>query len=410
MIPSNSGEEKDFEWVAGQLAASHAALQICETIFLQSDEVVAWVFSTSEGRVSRKSPEEEKIRSCSQALEYFYGYRKRENGGKGLIAYAMSSGGRVSIDDLKYEELISLRSSYSRYRYLQRPNPAPQQLYLLRLEAKDGLYNSAFSIRKKAGLRPATDLRLYYKMLIPCKLLVEAVQMNRKWRVLVVEIELIVSENGDPWITDTRLCRVQRCSPFPRNYMKKSIVLKVETPVNLRKDMSFSNVSEQSEMSREDWLLPVPRRQGISSHLQAYHPCFKEVLARQFAKSQRRIVRNIEELFTEMEEKVLKEPENVKKPILTKRENSVHFDSSLFHTHDPPSLPRERQTLCPQPLSHFPSPLPPRSKHLSKPMKCMRTSSLDRLISTKSHWETRLSRTGSVSRVYRFIKTSHTVD
>jgi hypothetical protein len=409
MIPSNVGEEKDFEWVAGQLAASHVFLKVCETIFLQSDEVVSWVYSTAEGRVSRKSPEEEKTRTFGQALEYFYGYRKRENGGKGIISYAMSSGGRASIDDLKYEELISMRSSYSRYHYLQSPSSkaTTQQLYLLRLEAKDGLYSSTFSIRKKAGLRPATDLRLYYKMLIPCKLLVEAVQMSRKWRVLVIEIELIVNENGDPWIADTCLCRVQRCSPFPRNYTKKSIALKVQTPINLLKDISISNASEQNDISLEDWLLPVPRRQVVSSHLQAYHPCFKELLARQFAKSQRRIVRNIDELFTEIEEKVLKETENVKKPLLTKRENSLHFDSTLFHTHDPPSIPREKQT--PQPMSHFPSPLPLRSKRISKPVRCIRTSSLDRLICTKSHRETRLSRVGSVNRIYRFIKTSHTV-
>lgn len=424
MNASNVGENKDFEWVAGQLAACHAALPLCETVFLLSEEVTSWVCSNSEGRVSRKSPEEEKVRTFAQTLEYFYSLRKRERGGTGVISYALLSSGRLHVDDLKYEEWITLKSVYSRCRYLQGPvsKTVLPQAYILRLEGKDGLYTSSFSLKRKAGLRPVSDLRLFYKLLIPCKILVQALQITRKWRVLVVETELTLNDNGDPWISDIRLCRVQRCSPSLQGRGgKNALTVKVETPVNLLKDKSFSSLSHHSESSREDWLLPAAPRLTLSSNLQAYHPDFKEVLVRQFAKSQRRVVRDFEELFNELEEKQLKEAESPFKAHhsrLSKREKSLHFDLSLLPP-NPPSIPQQKRPFAfhLQALSMLPNPAVYRAKRPVKAARSIRTFSLDRLISTKSHREVRLETQGmkqrksegslSGKRVYRFIKTSH---
>ena len=346
-----------------------------------------------------------------------------------MISYALMSSGRLNVDDLKYEEWTALKGAYSRCHCLQGPvsKAVLPSVYILRLEGKDGVFTSTFSLKRKVGLRPVNDLRLFYKLLIPCKMLVEAVQVTRKWRVLVVETELTLSDNGDPWITDIHLCRVQRCSLSLHSRVgNKPLAMKVATPVNLLKDRSISSLSHHSESGLEDWLLPAAPRLTLSSNLQAYHPDFKEVLVRQFAKSQRRIVKDVEKLFNEIEEKVLKEAESplkTQKSRLSKREKSLHFDMSLFHTQDPPSIPKKRHSpiphVQPQRPSEFPSPTAYRSKRPVRVARCTRTFSLDRLISTKSHREVRLESErmlhrkseGSLNgqRVYRFIKTSHGV-
>ena len=418
-------QDKDFEWVSGQLAAAHCMVEICETVFCQGEDVTTWVCRNNEGRVMRKTPEEEKVRSVSKALEYFFEKRKRENGGMGLIAYAGTNSGRIPITTDLYEELVLQRGFRSRYRYLQSPcdSSPSHQIYLLRFESKDNLFHSSFSIHKKSGLVPAHDLRLYYKMLVPCRLILESLQMSRKWKVWVLEIELSMRINGDPVIIDTRLCRVERCLTAKTAYFnsrKSRVKLRVQTPANLSKDKSMSDTKVTGESDSDKSILPtVPR---LAMNLVPHHSDFKELLVRKFAKTHRKVIKDIDELYTEMEEKLLNDGEvEVKMKRRTRKEGSMKFEVSPLHLQDKVEVkPLKPQVLEPAEDGKLQGVEVRRMVTRMTRVKAFKTcSSLDRLLHLQNHREKRLSTERGyhrstyslpgTTRIYRFTKTSHYV-
>ena len=335
-------EEKDFFWLCSHLTTTPMPLPFIETIFLTKDEVTLWVFPTGTGSLQKRNFTEEAVSFVQDAIGYFKAKRERETTGVGPVCVANVKGVRMIVDDDKVEEIISSYGTLGRSGYLQAPTDRLDfsSLYVVSLEAKDDQFISNFFIRKKT-LHPAHNSRLFYKLLVFSKMLISALEVGKRKKVAALEIEFTVNDREDIWISGCGACKLISIHPVksanpspkpvkgteatkPKREMKALASVRVCTPLQLLRDSDSDLVPEAAKPAQS---LPAadPSRGGLPMGGMGamatramktppvrgpfYNQNFREIIAKAYAKTRKRVALDIEEIFGDMDASFLKDDE-----------------------------------------------------------------------------------------------------
>lgn len=406
-------EAKDWAWICSALASSSAALPLFETIFLHQDEVTLWIApSASQASIQRKNFQEESVLTLADALNAFKARRDRDNPQSAQICTAVIKGMRVAVDNDKLVELSSPRGSLGRCSALQ---PAFERaetaaFYVVKLEESDGFFASHFWQRRKGLLRPATNDRLYYKLLVYSKIIISAVFTIKRRKIASLELEFFANDRGEIWVIGATECalygsvspKTVPSTPKPgkppeflpktKRDLKPLTAFRIATPEQLLKDSDSESKDTVSPVPHpaspsetgETKASPTPTPGGGISVLLPQlittssrsvrgspprsslfsNPHFKEIITRNYAKSQRKFADDLDQLFLDMEAHYLADDEPLPSPVFSTRMR--HSSSTLFpHANEPspvlfeipaPSQPLELQVLSLPSASKHPTP------------------------------------------------------
>ena len=374
-------EAKDFSWICSTVASASAALPLYETIFLHQDEVYLWI-APSQAGIQRKNFQEEGVSSLADALGVLKSRRDRENPQSTQICTAMIKGSRVTVDEDKLEELSTPRGSLGRCTALQ---PAFERMdaaaiYLVRLENKDGFFASNFWQRRRGLLTPATNDRLYYKLLVYCKIIISTMVSIKRRKVASLELEFLANDRGEIWVIGAVECTLYvsvspktvpitpkqaknvESTPKSKRELKPLTAFRISTPEQLLKDSDIeskdvippmnqpTSPAETAETKASPVLTPSPslpimlpqlvvlssrstRASPVRNNLFS-NPHFKEIITRNYAKTHKKFADDLDQLFLDMEANYLAEEEP--SPSLGFSTRIRHSSSSfLLHANEP---------------------------------------------------------------------------
>lgn len=378
-------EVKDYSWVCSTLVSCGSILPVHETIFLHKDEVTLWVAPSPQGSIQRISFQDEGVLSIADALSTLKSRHDRDNQPSSTLCWATVKGVRVAVDAEKVTEWSYPRGSLGRCSALQPPIERMEAtaFYVLRLEEKNGGFDSSFSQRRRGILHTATNARLYYKLLIYSKIVIAAILSLKRRKVATLELEFLVSDSGNIWIIGAGECTLYPVtgvktvpttpkpskSAEPQLKTKRDLVpitaFRVSTPEQLHQETESSTMTasenQQSPVPMETGeakAAPAPTVNAIkdqlpliitspvplsirSPRISPYHsalfsnPYFKEIITRTYAKTHRKFTSNLEEVFRDMEANYLAYDEPLPSPGFSTRMR--HSSSNVFiHEPSPP--------------------------------------------------------------------------
>jgi len=373
-------EAKDFAWLCSILTSSSTAVPLFETIFLHQDEVTLWIApSASPGSTQRRNFQEESVLTLADALNTFKSRRDRDNPQSAQICTAVIKGMRVAVDNDKLVELSSPRGSLGRCTALQ---PAFDRVetaafYVVKLEETDGFFVSHFWQRRKGLLHPATNDRLYYKLLVYSKIIISAVFTLKRRKVASLELEFLANDRGEIWVLGALECALHGTASPKTPMSVKTMEVMQKTKKDLKPLTAFristpEQLLKDSDSESKDTIPPVPQpasptetgetkisptptprggKAGLLPQLITIssmsvrgspprsslfsNPHFKEIITRSYAKSQRKFADDLDQLFLDMEANYLAEDEPLTSPVFSTRMR--HSSSNLFPRANEPS-------------------------------------------------------------------------
>ena len=371
-------EERDFAYLCSVLSTAGAKVPLQETFFFSKEEVSLWVVSSKAGSVRRVVQTEEPIKAPGEVVRYFEGVRSQETPGNPTVCVGNVKGVRLPVTEEKIEEASSLRGAFSRCSYMQKPldDKPVSLLHVLKIELQGSCYTSWFLLRRNST-KHCSDQRLYYKLLVIVKIVLRSLEMVRRRRVAQLELEFYLGSDGDVRLCGCPFCKLvplnasfreaptpvqdpplpgsdspTRSKPLP-DFETKPILTSVKpqprisTPVQFREEAIPVPVSDpvpdaspvdtpvSSEPRPVSKPLSTPKIPNTNSTqtfqattarsvkssqkrtVNFYNANFKEMLAKTYAKSLKCFPDDIEQIFQDMDMKLLRDEE----PIQTVRKH-----------------------------------------------------------------------------------------